>query len=490
MGVIRRQTIWGSLSLYAGQLLGLLNKVVLFPFVFAGQEEYWGVMAFMLSVSSILGSLGTLGFNRVIMRFAPQYPDRTGELVRKSLVWSGMGGGALLLGSYALIEPLSGFSSNPDLILQFGLLLVLFLAGQWFFEMGSAIFTAHFKAQYGLFANNVSIRLVHAVLLVLCLLGRMSVESFLWLAGFTFVLNHAALFAWSLHSTSFSPSDLPLDRPQLGVVEYASFMVVLTLVSQSFLQLDAVLVGHFLVFSQLAILDLAKNLSSIMDLPTRALGPSALAPLSRLLATHQVAEVSRIYTKASFVQIFIGLVMFSAIGIHLDLLLAFLPNASYGLVKPLFFIMAIGKLIDLATGLNWAIITNSQKYWANLYIGLATLVLILGLEWWLIPQFGLLGAALGIALAYFMNNALRTWYVWKTLGLLPFERNHVRLIVILVISMLVVVPWPLESLTEVIVKDLILLLGIGWYMRKGQTIPEWDELLDHVRFKLKGVFGR
>jgi O-antigen/teichoic acid export membrane protein len=478
------------MSLYAGQLLGLLNKVVLFPFVFVGKEEYWGVMAFMLSVSSILGSLGTLGLNRVIIRFIPQHPDLAGSFVRKSLVWSGIGGILLVASGYFLIEPLASFSSNASLTLQFGLLLLLYLAGQWFFEMGNAIFSAYFKAQYGLFANNVSIRVVHSILLILCLLGQFGAETFLWLAGLTFLLNHAVLFMWALRSTAINHQGIQPIPSEVKWPEYAGFMVVLTLVSQSFLQLDAILVGHFLVFSQLAILDLAKNLSSIMDLPTRALGPSALAPLSRLLATGQLGDVARIYTKASFVQIFIGLVMFAVLGIHLEVLIGFLPNSDYALVKPLFFIMAAGKLIDLATGLNWAIITNSQKYWANLYIGAITLVVILGLEWWLIPIMGLMGAAWGISLAYLLNNLLRTWYVWHTLGLLPFDQQHKRLIVLLTCTFLVIVPWPMGVWNQVIVKDFLLALALVWYLPKGRTIPEWDELVAQVGNRLKALLRR
>ena len=486
MGVIRRQSVAGTIWLYLGQGLGLLNKLVLFPLVFAGQESYWGVMAFLLSVSTLLGGVSTLGFNRVITRFAPQNPESAGFFVRKALVWSGVGGLATLIFTGALLGKVADFSSNSSLTSEFGLLLLLFLVGQWLFEMGNSIFTAFHKAQFGLFANNVSIRVIQSVLLLLCVWGGLSVSSFLWLTGLSMVVNHGILFFLALRLSGVK-TDMPsTPLPTMKTMgDYAFFMVVLTLVSQSFLQLDAILVGHFLVFSQLAFLDLAKNLSSVLDMSTRALGPAAFASLSKLMAHGSYEEVGAIYVKGSFVQLFLGLVMFSTIAIHMDVLVSWLPHTGYAIIKPLFYILALGKMVDLATGLNWAIITNSEKYWVNLRVGLVTLVAIIGLEVWLIPAYGLLGAAWGVVAAYALNNGLRTWYVHAQFGLRPFQRLHLRLLPMVVVSVVALMDWPLPLIPQIIAKDVLLLGVFFWYMQKGRTIPEWDDFLQYFWSKMK-----
>lgn len=482
MGSIRKQSILGSIALYAGQVVGLANKMVLFPLVFAGQEQYWGMLAFMLGVAALLGGIGTLGFGKAILRYVPKSPERARWIIQRSLLYSGLGGVVSVAVVAAMSEGIAQFSSDFSLFGEFAGLLLLLLVGQWFFEMGSSVFAAFYKAQYGLMANNVTFRITQSVLLLACYFGGLSISHFLWLNGLAYALNHLVLFVLSLrwaHRFSASPTKDPAEP--MGLSAYAAFMVVLTLVSQAFLQLDALMVGHFLLLSQLAYFDLAKNLSSVMDLPTRALGASSVASLSRLLGASELAKVKEVYQKASFVQLLLGLFMFAAIITHIDWLIARLPSADYAVIKPLFLVIALGKMIDLATGLNWAIISNSERYWINLQIGTATLIALVGLEWWLIPEFGLVGAAWGIVAAYALNNALRTYFVWNVFGMGPLGRDHRKLLPMIAVAVAASIDFPLDRSVQMILKDLAIGATLWWYAQPGRTIAEWDDLLGSVK---------
>ena len=260
-------------------------------------------------------------------------------------------------------------------------------------------------------------------------------------------------------------------------------MTILTLVAQFFLHLDGILVGHFLVLSQLAYLDLAKNLSSVLEMPARAIGASSFVKLSHLLGIGDLKQVGSIYTKASFIQIFLGLLLFALIANHIDILNYWFPNKSYAVVKTLFMILALGKFVDLAAGFNWAIITNSEKYWANFWIGLSTLFGVIALEWWLIPRFGLLGAVWGVVLAYAINNSLRSIYVWITFKLQPFSGLHKKLVPLLLLVVLSSIPFPIPFFAQIVIKDCALLLIVLWYSKPGRTIPEWDEIVSDLRKK-------
>jgi O-antigen/teichoic acid export membrane protein len=257
----------------------------------------------------------------------------------------------------------------------------------------------------------------------------------------------------------------------------------LGIVSQAFLQLDGILVGHFLVLSQLAFLDLAKNLGSVLDLPTRALASSSLSTLSRLMKERDYPKVGQIYANASFVQLFLGMLMLVLVMNHIDVLILNLPSTGYEVLKPLFMVVAFGKLVDLATGLNWAIITNSDSYRYNLWIGLVTLTAMVALEWWMIPMYGLLGAAWGMALAYILNNALRFVLVWRQFGLLPWNANHRKLLPLAGVALFSVLPVPLSLVWSVALKDLVLFGILVWYIQPGRTIPQWDDLVDALKTK-------
>ena len=387
-GSIRQQSILGSGALYLGQGLGLVNKVILFPLVFAGQEVYWGMLVFFASLSSVLGGLSSLGFSKVIQHFVPKHPERAAQIIKYSILWSTLAG-LLAFGALLLWAPqLQHFTSEPQLFNSlFGVLILLFV-GQWFFELGSSIFAAYYKAHIGLFVNNVTIRILQSVLLIIGILGYLSIWEFIWLFAVVIVLNHVVLFIlslWEIPTADSAAGTVPIKN---GGWNYALFMTVLTLVAQFFLHLDGILVGHFLILSQLAYLDLAKNLSAVLEMPARAIGASSQAKLSRLLGVGDLKQVGGIYSKASFIQLFFGLLLYSLVATHLDLLNFWFPSGAYIIVKPLFIILALGKFVDLSTSLNWAIITNSEKYMANLWIGLLTLIGVVAIEWWLFPRFG------------------------------------------------------------------------------------------------------
>ncbi len=92
-------------------------------------------------------------------------------------------------------------------------------------------------------------------------------------------------------------------------------------------------------------------------------------------------------------------------------------------------IVALGQLVNVGTGSvgMMLLMTGHQRELIQSQISsaLATLVLY-GL---LIPQFGVLGAALGQAIGLTMANVLNLWYVANKLKMLPYQRSILKLIV-------------------------------------------------------------
>lgn len=480
MGTIRRQSILGAINLYAGQGLGMVNKLLLFPLAFAGNEEYWGLLVYLTGLSALIGGVTNFGFTKVIQRFVPVYPENQGAILRYALSYTAIGGTLALALAWYFKDALSGFSSDAGLMSEFYLLFVALLLAQVFFETGSSIFSANFKTHYGLFANNVSVRVATALILVAKFVFEFGPGLFISLVGAAYLLNHAILLILALRS--YYNAGL-VSWPALLKKEfnqYAIFMVLLTLVSQSFLYLDGLLVGHFLVLSQLAIFDLTKNLASVADMPARALGSSALPTIAQLMGKNQLEKVQEVYQKGSFVQLFAGLFLFALVSTHLDLLLKFVYHGRFDAVKILFYIVFIGKLVDMATGLNWAIISNSSKYWANLIIGACVLLVTILLEWLLIPKYGLAGAAAGIAIALLLNNSARSLYLLVQYNMNPFGRIHLKLLPILAATVFILLFQTNKVWVDLGVKDGVIFMVAIYYLRPGALIPEIDELVRRI----------
>jgi O-antigen/teichoic acid export membrane protein len=425
--------------------------------------------------------VANFGFTKVIQRFVPVYPDHQRAILKYALRFTAIGGMLAIALAWYFRGALSNFSSDAMLMEEFYGLFIALLLAQFFFETGSSIFSANFKTHYGLFANNVSVRIAIAGILVAKFVFDFGPGLFISLVGLAYLLNHAILLILALRTYYFvQPISWP-EMPKQEFTAYALFMLLLTLVSQSFLYLDGLLIGHFLVLSQLAIFDLTKNLASVADLPARALGSSALPTVAQLMGKRHFAKVQEVYKKGSFVQLFAGLFLFSIVSIHLDLLLTYVYQGRFDAVKTLFYIVFAGKLVDMATGLNWAIISNSSKYWANLIIGTSVLIITVWLEWILIPKYGLIGAVAGIAIALLLNNSARSMYLFIQFKMNPFGSIHLKLLPVLLLAAFVGLFQSGHIWLDVILKDVLLMAIFLYYIRPGASIPEIEELINRLR---------
>ncbi|HQL71159.1 MAG TPA: hypothetical protein PLA77_10020, partial [Bacteroidales bacterium] len=74
MGVIVNQSFKGSLYSYIGTALGFLNVGLLMPIVFSSNQI--GLTNLLISISLIIGQLGTFGFLNATIKLFPFYRDK------------------------------------------------------------------------------------------------------------------------------------------------------------------------------------------------------------------------------------------------------------------------------------------------------------------------------------------------------------------------------------------------------------------------------
>mgnify|MGYP001810230863 FL=1 len=73
MGVIKRQTIRGSVYSYLGVLVGFFTTALIMPRLMS--QEQIGLTAIFVAVSGLYSQFSTLGFTKVIERLFPYFRD-------------------------------------------------------------------------------------------------------------------------------------------------------------------------------------------------------------------------------------------------------------------------------------------------------------------------------------------------------------------------------------------------------------------------------
>ena len=79
-----------------------------------------------------------------------------------------------------------------------------------------------------------------------------------------------------------------------------------------------------------------------------------------------------------------------------------------------------------------SILYNSEYYQAVLLMGVLLAVMTILFNLWLIPKYGIEGAAIASFLAFFVYNTIKLLYVKLKFGILPFTSNTLKVLILLV----------------------------------------------------------
>ncbi|MBI1315621.1 hypothetical protein GC167_02010 [bacterium] len=434
LGTVGKQGLLGGLSLYAGQILGLFNKLVLFPLVFLGAEAYWGLFEWFSSTAVLAVALGSLGVSRAWVRFAPMAGIDRRALVRISIVPAVLGLIALMVSAWALRPVFSDWSSDPELALHYYPVFFSILGALWLFDASGGILQAAYKAHWPLFANNVSLRLLNTAILLAFWRFSWPIEALIPVLGGAPLLNHGVLSVLAyrqLHRDLKQPISAPGNRPRTieGWNAFRRYALWTSLSAHAMLQIDLFLVGGLLPLSQAALLGLSKNFTSAIETPARSISQASMAVLAEKMSSGDRQGVRSIYRKTSLIQFLAAGWLYYAMVVNLPWVLQLLPeNRGYEAVFALVAITGLGRLVDAVTGSNTVILSNSDYYRFNLWSSIGSLGLMIGFQLWTIPQFGLVGAALGLALALSLVNAAKTLYLYLKTQLHPFDPVHWELL--------------------------------------------------------------
>lgn len=92
-----------------------------------------------------------------------------------------------------------------------------------------------------------------------------------------------------------------------------------------------------------------------------------------------------------------------------------------------FLFLMIGRVVDMYFGLNGVILSTSKKYKSDFAFTLLLIVCVYGFNLFLIPKYGIVGAAISTGFVYVIYNFLRGWYISRAYALNPFQFIQIKL---------------------------------------------------------------
>jgi O-antigen/teichoic acid export membrane protein len=431
MGIVQKDAIKTSMLSFIGLVLGYLNKGILFILLFSTAQV--GVINLLLNVGLLFAQFANLGTTYSTWRFFPFFRNREkqhyGFLLANSLLVA-MGillFGALLYGLQDIVldtyrEKSALFTTYFYLILPLGVALV-------YFQLFENYLRGMQQNILPVFLQEVVLRFCTTILLLLYWFKLLNFDEFIW----SYILLHFIptfylfIFLFRKRELTLRISHIQIPKKFRGIMlSYTGFSYVNALATLLVISMDALMIAKFRGLSETGIYTTMLFLISAVIFPYRAILRVATPLVALQWKERNKSGMQDLYQKSSSIGLLLSLIGFLAIWVVIDEIFVFIP--AYATGKWVFFFLMMGRIVDMYFGLNAVIFSTSKKYRIDLFF---TLFLILGVylvNLWLIPIYGMVGAAISTSAAYLLYNIFRGYYIYSAYGLNPYTKRQLYLI--------------------------------------------------------------
>lgn len=441
MGIIIKQSISNTIISYVGILLGFITTIWLYPNIL--DPEQYGLLRVIISFSLLSTQFTTLGIKNTIVKFFPYFknPDSNHNSILSIALLVPLIGFIIYSGIFILIKNylVQFYSDKSNLFQDYYLYIIPLIFAISFFETLSNYARALYHTVFTQFSKEIFIRSLTIAILILYLfhwinfnqfiilfiisygLQLLSVIGYLYLVGeFQLSLN------WSLISGELIH--------QMMVYSFFSFLGGITTMIVG--NIDIIMLGALTNLNNAAIYFIAFSVGTIIEIPKRSIHKVSMPLVADYFKTNRLKDIENLYKRISLNQIVIGLLLLIGIWANLPNLFKILPKNYYS-GSLVIITIALAKLFDMATGINGGIIVTSKYYKFDLISNIFLIIISIITNYYLIPIYGIFGAALATAISLVLYNIARFLFVWLKLNMQPFT---IKIIPLVIISTIVLIP--------------------------------------------------
>ncbi|WP_446050261.1 lipopolysaccharide biosynthesis protein [Zobellia laminariae] len=464
MGLVFKQSLNNSIITYLGFGLGAINTLVLYlQFM---EPRYYGLLQVVLSASVVLMPVLAFGVPNTLVKFYSSFKNDTKSMdgfltlmLFLPLVLILPIGGI----TYLANETIGSFLSKENPIVKDYVWHIFLIAmSMAYFELFYAWARVQMKSVFGNFMKEIFGRVAQTVLLILLYFEVIDVRSFLDFLVVAYLLRTLIMkiYAYQLHRPKLI-FDFPENTRKILV--YSALIILGGSVAIVLLEIDKVMINQFIKIENVAYYGVASFIALVVAVPSRSMHQITYPLTAELLNKNDLVGLKRLYQKSSLTLYIISGLLFILIYLNLNDLYKLLPDA-YRNGYIIFVWLGLAKLYDALLGNNNSILYNSDYYKAVLYMGLFLAIVTVFLNIWLIPAYGLDGAAIASFSAFFIYNTVKLMYVKMKFNMVPFTRETIQISILLVVTTFVFyfLNLSFHPIINIIIKSLgIALLYIG-----------------------------
>jgi O-antigen/teichoic acid export membrane protein len=439
MGIIKRQSLKSSIVNYLGVFLGVVFFIFVFPHILS--TEYLGLIGLFQNITWVFVSLPSLGLLHIMYKYFANWKDNDTLSHFNAFALITMGIAALLFALLyiAFRHPIQDFyRTNSALFLPYyliGIPLVVIQAYSLYFEMYC---TMRMRVAIPTFLREIVARVLLIVLVYLFVWNVLDETLFVIGLPVAYLITFLLLLFYAIYILGFKASK-PLqylkNNPDVKT-QFAFggslFLLSAMLSIQNFV--DGLLIPAFLGLEALGIYGRPLVLGQMIQVPLRAIASISLPIIRECIVQHDMNKLKQLHRGLSINLFLIGAFLFVMLIGNTDNLFRLLPE-KFGVAKQVLYIIATGRLIDMAFGLNNEILYSSKYYRFIVYLAVGLTLCTIGLNLLLIPHFGINGPALAVSISVVLFNIFKSWFIFVKFKFHGFSKHYISIICLILCTL-------------------------------------------------------
>ncbi len=458
MGIVVKQSFKNTLILFLGFAIGGLNTLFLYTNFL--HTDYYGLVIFVLSTSSLLLPLFVFGMQHTIIKYFTSYKTKfeqdqflTSALVLPLLIIIPLA----LIGTLAYDTIADWLSHKNSIIKPYAYLIFFIAIFMGYFEVFYAFSKVQLQSVFGNFIKEIFARVSVTILLVTVYFQWISQIEFVYALVIVYGLRMLIMMAYAFriykpHFVFKFPENIR------EIVSYSFYIILAGSASGILLEIDKFMIPQIKQIAEVAYYGVGVYIAQVVAIPSRAMQQIINPITAKELNANNLKEVGMLYKKSSITLLVAGGLLFLLINLNVRDLYEFIGKPEYSVGVWIVFMLSIAELYKLALGTNGAILTNSKFYRMFFYFSLAMALSVILLNKWLIVLIGIDGAALATLVVVLVFSTFKIIYVQQKLQMQPFSAKTIQ--VVLLIALLYVpfyfVDFGLHPILNIVLKTILI----------------------------------
>ncbi|MAB49150.1 MAG: sugar isomerase [Flavobacteriaceae bacterium] len=460
MGIVLNQSFKNTISTYIGFGIGAINTLFLYTNFLT--DEYYGLVAFVLSAANIMMPFMAFGVHNAIIKYYSTFKTKNSinSFLTLMLFLPFVFIIPAMIIGFLSYESISRLLSNENNIAGNYLWHIFVLAvAMAYFEIFFAWSKVQLKTVFGNVMKEIFHRVCIMILLFLVYLEWLTAEQFILALVGVYVLRMMIMKLYA-YSVRFPKLKFETINGLSNIIKYALLMIIAGSVAMLILDIDKFMIGLMLEdIEQVAYYSVAIFIATVIAVPQRSMHQIMMPLTAKYLNDKDITSLENLYKRSSISLLVISGFIFLLIILNINELYKILPEEFTG---GLFVVLlvSLAKLYDNSLGNNNAILFNSDYYKMVLFFGVLLAVLAIVLNFIFIPIYGIEGSAFATFLAVVVYNTIKIVFVKQKLNVQPFSISTLKIVLLLLVIILAMYFWefPFHPVVNIALKSIIVLI--------------------------------